>query len=43
MESTVAFPVQPGDGCADDDSIIFDISSEEFCTDEFRMYDFKVC
>lgn len=42
MESTIAFPIhQPDDG--DDDSVIFDITSDEFCTDEFRMYDFKVC
>ena len=35
------FPIhQPDDG--DDDSVIFDITSDEFCTDEFRMYDFKV-
>lgn len=35
------FPIQPDDG--DDDSVIFDITSDEFCSDEFRMYDFKVC
>ena len=39
---TMPFPIhQPDDG--DDDSVIFDITSDEFCTDEFRMYDFKVC
>jgi hypothetical protein len=38
----IPFPLhQPDDG--DDDSVIFDITSEEFCSDEFRMYDFKVC
>lgn len=31
------------DAYADDDSVIFDIASEEFSTDEFRMFDFKVC
>lgn len=31
------------DAYGDDDSVIFDISSEEFSTDEFRMFDFKVC
>eukprot|EP00892_Ulva_mutabilis_P010124 jgi/Ulvmu1/7484/UM037_0028.1 len=30
------------DAYADDDSVIFDIASEEFSTDEFRMFDFKV-
>jgi hypothetical protein len=42
MAGSIPFPIhQPDDG--DDDSVIFDITSDEFCSDEFRMYDFKVC